>query len=507
MTSPSKRAPARGRLSRRGLLKAGAVGAVGVGLGPALMTSGARAGLDIYFDKYRFLLDHAGQGFNLIEYQQAKAMGYDNWVEWQLDFESIDDSVLEDWLATEFPSIHMTIPQLFVNFVRPNEQYRAMLDMQTATTLRSLYSPRQLHERMCEFWMDHFNINQGSVAQNYNVFMREVIREHALGKFPDMLEASAQDGAMLQYLTNDTNVVGHAQENYARELMELHSLGVNGPYTETDVEELAKVFTGWTIYSSQFFVGEFTFFPNLHDYSTKNVLGYTVPGTGKGEGLSMLRRLGRHRSTSEYIAEKMCKWLLHYQPTAALVRQVARTYRQTDGDIKQMVRQILDLDNVTKQDLSKPKLKRPYQLLTSLCRATYADVEEDPTYGLKRGDALSWSLAAMGQQLFTYPSPDGFPDEEQAWGRAALPRWQFAQQLLDGWIYKVVPNLGKCATLVGNFEQQKLAQQISLLLTAGLMPDVEVDEIQDYVNQRPFSLQTIREAFALAGSSPSFQYY
>jgi hypothetical protein len=260
--------------------------------------------------------------------------------------------------------------------------------LRQSTLLRAVYSRRQLQERMVEFWGDHFNIYafKGQGPQLKVVDDHETIRKHALGKFRDLLGASAQSAAMLGYLDNTANRKGVPNENYARELMELHTLGVHGGYTQHDVKEVARCLTGWTV-ENHWHRGRFRFDKDSHDDGVKHVLGVTIAsGGGVQDGQRVLDIIAAHPATAKHLATKLCKHFLGEAPPA-MVSRLSSAYLQTGGDIKAVLR----------------------PLLTS-------------------------HLEAMGQPLFAWPMPDGFPEGTRAWTGALIPRWNFALALTGGTI-------------------------------------------------------------------------
>ncbi|MDX1931292.1 MAG: DUF1800 domain-containing protein [Capsulimonadales bacterium] len=304
-----------------------------------------------------------------------------------------------------------------------------------ASILRAVYSPFPLRERMVDFWSNHFNlyarkrINSNDLSP---VFVQclvardslNVIRRNALGKFPAMLKASARSPAMLTYLDNQKNRKGVANENYAREIMELHSLGVNSGYTQKDVQEVARCLTGWTV--EEGFLknnGAFRFDPALHDDGEKVVLGHRIPaGGGESDGDTVLDILASHPWTARFIARKMVKYLhgvdADGQEDAELVSSVEKVYTTTGGDIAAMVRHIL-----TAPQPPYPILKRPFDFVVSALRAS--DANTDGSGGLIA------HLQAMGQPLYEWPMPDGYPDKTAAWTGSLLARWNFALALFE----------------------------------------------------------------------------
>lgn len=357
----------------------------------------------------------------------ANRLGFRRYVEWQLDFESIDDSELEDGLRRNLDSLHLSASELVRNANDEQMgQAEAALELQVATLARQAFSPRQLYERMVEFWSDHFSISiqDGPVRFFKTIDDREVIRPHALGNFRDLLQASARSNAMLYYLDNFNNTRFGPNENYARELMELHTLGVDGGYTEADVLEVARCFTGWTFDPQDDY--QFRFRPFLHDYSEKTVLETVIPaGGGEVDGTTVLDMLATHPSTARFISRKLAVRFVSDNPPDSLVDAMAQTFMSSDGDIAEVMRTLLFSSEFTGQ--SAAKLKRPMDYYASLIRSLGIGPSED----LFR--LLLVQLNALGQSPFTWPAPNGFPDQSGFWinTNALITRWNSANVLIS----------------------------------------------------------------------------
>jgi uncharacterized protein (DUF1800 family) len=432
----------------------------------------------------------------------VKTRGYHYFLEEQLNPDAIDDSALDAILA-QYPSLAMSYGDLYANYTSQGLDYVVYYELKFANLLRSIYSNRQLFERMVEFWTDHFNIdhNKDGEPTFKTVDDREVIRRHALGKFPDLLVASANSGAMMVYLDNFLNTKYGANENYAREIMELHSLGVNGGYTETDVKQLARCFTGWGIDYTEANYGNFAYYDYLHDKGSKNVLGYFVPnGGGKNDADFLLLVLAYHPSTATFISRKMCRWLLSYEPPEPLVAKVADTYTYTGGDIKQMIRTIFyEALNVptTRQDA---KLRRPYHYVMSLVRALEPEIT-DLT-------GLFYEMYPLGQMPYDWSPPNGYPDSFEAWGSALLPRWSFATRLLENQIYGIRVKPAIVTGLLGDIPNSELANGIDRILTGGTMAREDVQAVQKFMDDiGSYNWTVVRQAIALAASCASYQVY
>jgi uncharacterized protein (DUF1800 family) len=249
-----------------------------------------------------------------------------------------------------------------------------------------------------------------------------VVREHALGKFPDLLRASAHSPAMLAYLDNQVNERGVANENYARELMELHTLGVRGGYTQKDVAEVARCFTGWGI-ETRFLraKGKFRFDPDRHDDGAKVVLGHRIPaGGGESDADQVLTILANHPQTARFVSARMCRHFIG-EERDALIERTAETYRVSGGDIREMLRTLLLAPELLE---APPIAKRPLDFVVSGLRALNARTDG--------GKSLQEHLDRMGQPLYQWPMPDGYPERTSAWTSSLLARWNFAIALGEG---------------------------------------------------------------------------
>jgi hypothetical protein len=272
----SEGAPPGSSTSRRGLLAAGAAA-----LTAAAMLAPKSADAQVVVrpptrrpppppatgDSLLRLVRRVTNGVTEEELARAKALGYHGYLEYQLKPSAIDDGAVESFVSAKYPELAMDGTGLYA--LDQNLLWRELIE---ATLYRAAFSKRQLYERMVEFWTDHLNIYYPKVNYLKLLDDRDVVRKHALGTFPDLLRASAHSPAMLEYLDNTRSRGTNSNQNYARELMELHSLGVNGGYTQTDVEQVTKCLTGWTLQGR----GVFRFDPTGHDYTAKTVLGTTI---------------------------------------------------------------------------------------------------------------------------------------------------------------------------------------------------------------------------------------
>jgi uncharacterized protein (DUF1800 family) len=333
-------------------------------------------------------------------------------------------------------------------------------ELAEAKLLRAIYSGRQLDEVMTDFWFNHFNVFIGKGPDRYmiNAYEREVIRPHALGKFKDILAATAKSPAMLFYLDNWQSVGPNSDlalygpqrrmgrrgrfarprpqqqaknrpsglnENYAREIMELHTLGVDGGYTQKDVTELAKVLTGWGIEQPQL-GGSFRFNERAHEPGPKYVLGRKIGEHGEKEGEEMLDILAHHPSTAKFISRKLAMRFVSDTPPQSLVDRMADTFLKKDGDIREVLRTMFHSPEFWATGAYRAKMKTPFEFVASAARASGADIQNAlPLVG---------TLNRMGMPLYAMQPPTGYSMKAEAWvnSSALLNRMNFALQLASG---------------------------------------------------------------------------
>ena len=474
------------------------------------------------------LLNRLGFGPRPGDIERVLSMGIEAYIEEQLNPERIPDPVVDEKL-TSFKTLRMDIPDLLaqtgpilpeaarrratiferravveqptvppligVTAADSTEARRVMmrdrprdLEIHTARMIRAMHSERQLFEVMVDFWMNHFSVNL-SDHQLTAHFEEQAIRQHALGRFEDLLMAVAKHPRMLFYLDNwrssaPAEVVEQRvnelkasadrdqylkllqretffeqnkglNENFARELMELHTLGVDGGYTQQDVGDVAKVLTGWTV-SGEGLVngweddGVFAFDPVMHVDGDKTVLGQTIRAGGIDEGEELLRRLAAHPSTARFIATKLARRFVADEPPQAVVEAAARTFSDTGGDIRRVLETILTSQQFQSVEAYESKIKKPLELVVSSLRASQADVETFEAHqqfvGGNRG-----VIARMGERVYNYEAPDGNPDVASAWmnSNSLLARLDFANRLATGRLQGVKIDLTAAQQLLG----------------------------------------------------------
>jgi len=389
--------------------------------------------------------------------ERVEAMGVGAWLERQLDPARIDDTAAERTLAP-LRTLTMSIAALHQEYPRADAQnfaaggssapdqarrpVRIAGELQAARMVRAVRSERQLQEVMVDFWANHFNVfvAKGELRWYTTAWEHEVIRPHALGRFPELLRASARHPAMLFYLDNWLSARADStrrlapgagrraglNENYARELMELHTLGVDGGYTQRDVTEVARAFTGWTIDTPRA-EARFVFRPSMHDHGDKTVLGQPLRRGGERDGEDVLDLLARHPATARFLATKLVRRFVADEPPPALVERVAAVYGDTGGDIRAMLRAIVASPEFLAPGAARAKIKKPSELVASAARAVGATVDA------RGGFALARAAAEIGEGFYEAQAPTGHPDRAEAWVSpgALLARMNFALTLVE----------------------------------------------------------------------------
>lgn len=314
-------------------------------------------------------------------------------------------------------------------------------DLTEAKLYRAVYSNRQLQEVLSDFWFNHFNVFLDKGADRYLVtaYERDAIRPHVLGNFKDLLQATAENPAMLFYLDNWQSVAPNSDrrgavrkkgmrglnENYARELLELHTMGVDGGYTQKDIIEVARCFTGWTIKAPYQGAG-FEFNERVHDKGEKTVLGVTIPaGGGREDGLKVLDILVHQPATARFISKKLATRFVADNPPQALVDAMASTFQKTNGDIRAVMETMLKSRAFWSKGAYRAKVKSPLEMVASALRATGAD--------MNAAFAVAQRIGDLGQPLYRKQEPTGYSNSSEEWVNSAslLGRMNFALALMS----------------------------------------------------------------------------
>jgi uncharacterized protein (DUF1800 family) len=320
-------------------------------------------------------------------------------------------------------------------------------ELQQAKVLRAIYSEHQLEEVMTDFWFNHFNVFIYKDQDQYFVtpYERDVIRPYALGKFRDLLGAVAKSPAMLFYLDNWLSIGPNSQaagvkpgqapnpsapnkglnENYGRELLELHTLGVDGGYTQADVTQAARVFTGWTIQPLDQGWG-FLFDPKKHEPGPKVILGQTINENGVNEGLQVLDMLAKSRSTARFISTKLARRFVADDPPPALIDAMADKFLSSDGDIREVLRTMVHSKEFWSPDVYRKKVKTPLEFVVSAVRATGTQIQNPMP--------VVQALNKMAMPLYQMVPPTGYSTKAEVWmnSEALLERLNFSVSLTSG---------------------------------------------------------------------------
>jgi len=430
------------------------------------------------------------------ERARVAEIGLGAWLEEQLAYQSVSDR------RPQLRWRHLDIVSLEANALAARGRREVTQALKRTTLLRRIYSHRQLYEVMVEFWTDHFNISldKGDGWYLKVVDDREVIRKHALGNFRELLHASAASPAMLVYLDNQANRREAPNENYARELMELHTLGVHGGYDQRDVMELARCLTGWTV-KKHFWLGEFRFDPERHDSGEKRVLGRVIPAAGVHEAEEVLDLLATHPSTAQHLAGKLVRRFLTDDPEGQapeLVERAAQAFLASEGDIRALLRVVL-YDGLLARSPLPAKFKRPAHFVISALRPLAAASDG--------GEGVQEVIAQLGQPLFGWPTPDGPPDTAGAWSRALLHRWRFALALARNELPGSELDLDRLLAAAGGGRPAEVMDHLGTLLLGAPLPQVARDDFLRALEQTDAAAEEL-PALALAGliASPAFQW-
>jgi uncharacterized protein (DUF1800 family) len=448
------------------------------------------------------VLNRIGFGPRPMDIERVRAMGLEAYIEQQLHPERIADASAEERL-TSLPTLGMSSREIVQEFALPllearrdrkqaaanqpdggkpqmpnplqQRANRVMVELSDQKLLRAVYSERQLQEVLTDFWFNHFNVDARKGQDRFMLteYERDTIRPHVLGKFRDLLQATAKSPAMLFYLDNwmsadpngphpddlqmrrpqfgqagpgrrgqlgglrfparparqpnaqqaRKNMPKGLNENYGRELMELHTLGVDGGYTQKDVTEVARAFTGWTIFNPRM-GGGFVFNAAIHDRGQKIVLGHVIKAGGRqDDGEQVLDILATHPATAHFIATKLARRFVSDSPPAALVDRMAARFRETGGDLREVMRTLLTSPEFLSPDAYRAKVKTPFEFVVSSVRATGAEVQD--------ATPLVRTMQQLGMPLYMCQPPTGYKDTADAWVNtgALVSRMNFALQL------------------------------------------------------------------------------
>ncbi|MCG6135767.1 MAG: DUF1800 domain-containing protein [Nostoc sp. LLA-1] len=409
--------------------------------------------------------------------QRVQSMGVESYIKEQLAPDAIPKPEKLKNQLSRLETIHLSTVKVSEYFRTPPnpspEQKKASQKRDTqiqnealrARLLRATTSPRQLQEVMVDFWFNHFNVNanKDNIRLWAGSYEQEAIRPHALGRFRDLLGATARHPAMLLYLDNWQNQAGKSSgsngrlnENYARELMELHTLGANGGYTQHDVIALARIFTGWgftrPMQQKKHSTG-FYFNPEHHDFSDKVFLKQQIKGSGEAEGEQALDILAKSPATARNISYKLAQYFVSDRPPNTLVDRLSKRFIDTDGDITAVLETLFQSPEFWDSKNFNAKFKTPYQYVVSIVRATGMEVNNTIP--------ISRHLESMAMPLYRYRTPEGYPNTQDRWLNpdAMTRRISFATAVANGQL--------SIAGVVNNQNQSKPVDPAPLVNTLG----------------------------------------
>jgi uncharacterized protein (DUF1800 family) len=421
-------------------------------------------------ERIRHVVNRLTFGPNAQTLAEATADGADGFITRQLDPASLDDRYMNAKLEG-FQTLGMSAAELEnwregLIIQHEVDPMVAVNELRYATVLRAVYSRRQLYELMVDFWSNHFSIftaKQTQLEFEKPVDDREVIRPHAVGRFADLLAASAHSPAMLRFLDNDQNASTFPNENYGRELLELHTVGT-GAFTEADMRACTLVFTGWGIDPNHLF----QFAPERHATGALTVLGWSTPGSAgpgaQGDGESLLVYLANHPATATHLARKLCRRFVADDPPEKLVASTAAVYLANQTAMVPVLEHIFASEDFWYS--AGTKLRRPFEYLAATLRAAAADLNVDLATqdGQSAKVYTDYWLTTTGQQLFGCAQPNGHPDRAEAWATSGglIARWNHALELALG----VHPGLNvDPARLIGDPAPPTCGSLVDALLT------------------------------------------
>ena len=358
----------------------------------------------------RFALDRLGYGPRPESIDEVMARGLERWAGDQLA--PVPDGALETRLRA-FPTLSYSIPETLSRYDADQRSIAvALQELRSAHFVRAVHGKNQIEEVLTDFWFNHFNVYEGDSPTRFGIvrYEADAIRPHVLGRFRDLLGAVASSWSMMSYLDNYLSTGRAINENYGRELMELHTLGVDGGYTQADVEQVARAFTGWGIDQR---AGTFVFRNQNHDQTAKTILGQRLPANqGKKDGEDVLDILAQHPSTARFIATKLARRFVSDTPPDALVAEAADTFTRTSGDISEVMRAILGRPEFWSEAFGPGKIKTPHEYVASALRAIGAEVSSARAFVEGRTGA---TLTLMGMPTYEALDPTGWSDRGSDW--------------------------------------------------------------------------------------------
>jgi uncharacterized protein (DUF1800 family) len=450
----------------------------------------------------RFALDRLGYGPRPESIDEVLARGLERWVDDQLA--PAADPALDTRLRP-LTTLNQSIQETLARYDADQRTIANQLqEFRSAHFIRAVHGKNQLQEVLTDFWFNHFNVYEGDSPTRYGIvrYEADAIRPYVLGKFRDLLGAVANSWAMMSYLDNYLSTGRAINENYGRELMELHTLGVDGGYTQADVQEVARAFTGWGIDQR---AGTFVFRAANHDQGTKTVLGQRLPANqGKKDGEDVLDILSRHPSAAHFISTQLCRRFVSDTPSDAVIGRAADAFTSSGGDLAQVMRAILGSTDFWNEAFGAGKIKTPHDYVSAALRALGAEVTSARAFVDARTGAPT--LTGMGMPTYESLDPTGWSNRGDDWlpnPGSHLTRMNFVLSLVSQTTEGVAVDL---RTLIGSTDPSDAAavtQVVDSKIFGGTMP-ADVASACRSVSASG-SLPAGFKVVGLALASPAFQ--
>jgi hypothetical protein len=446
-------------------------------------------------------------GLTEAEVTRIGTIGYDAYLEEQLTPARLDDSALDARVQSTYGRVLALTPrQLMDGDERGTSYFEVHLPMRMLVAERAVFSRRQLQERLVEFWSDHVYVPLWNFRGLTPIHLEQHVRPHVLSTVGALVRASMRSTSMLVYLDQVWSTRFGINENYARELMELHTVGWDGGYTQADVVGLARVLTGWSMDEN----GNFAYKAGNHDFGAKQVFGMSFPAraqafsgsAGMDEGIAFGEMLINHPQTKRFIATKLLRWFVTPTPSPAQIQAVINAYG-AEGDIKAMLRVVLSRANISR---APAKLKRPFHYAVSALRATSPTI--NPVVDIRRDFiSLVYPINDMGHSVGNWPTPDAYPDRAEFWAGLVVDRWNAVNNHL---VQNATDAPGRAvldvAAFTGGGTADGVIATINRRLFGGEMSAELATELR-FALRNGVTETRVLNAVRLAVCAPEFQFY
>lgn len=448
------------------------------------------------------LIQRITYGVTPYEIAQFTARGWDKYLAYQMAPATIPDTLVNS-LMIEFPSISAT-PYQALKVYGYSQGFDVLGDLSRSLIIRRTMSYRQLQEVLTEFWLDHFNVFSGAIWTEFLPVYVNTIRANAFAPFEILLGSVVRSAAMLMYLNNVQNDGANHNENFARELLELHTLGAYQGYNEQDIYTTRRCLTGWNFHNyydwpwvdkadSNF--GAFQYYPEHHDNEGGYFMGTIISKGDMEQGTKILSMIANHPNTAKHLATKLITKFVTETPSATFVNAAANVFLANRGSIAAVLKYILGQTVFTAN--FQPKYKRPVHFMASAMRASNAYIAD-------ASDLLYWVLQPMRQMPFQWQPPNGYPDAYLSWSDNLLPRWRFASNLMADDQYGARTDPFQYMT---DRSREGVLAYINKYCFSGGLSATRISALSAFMAVNYPSNSVVREAIGLAISLPDFQWY